>query len=139
LILVRPIIRANQDRAYNAHVFVFFIFLVANIGGSLTPLGDPSLFVGFLKGVDFLWPLEHMLAPMLLASGVLLALFYVVDRLVWSRESEEVRGKRRVRRQIRIEGVHNRIYLGVVAVTVLASGIWGDSTTEPIGIGIEMP
>ena len=50
MVLIRPMIRANQDRNYNIHVFVFFIFLVANIGGSLTPLGDPPLFVGFLKG-----------------------------------------------------------------------------------------
>ena len=63
MVLIRPIIRANQDRRYHIHVFVFFIFLVSNIGGSLTPLGDPPLFLGFLKGVDFLWTLEAMLLP----------------------------------------------------------------------------
>jgi Na+/H+ antiporter NhaD/arsenite permease-like protein len=72
MVLIRPMIRANQDRFYNVHVFVFFIFLVANIGGSLTPLGDPPLFLGFLKGVDFLWTLEHMLGPMLFMSSLLL-------------------------------------------------------------------
>ena len=60
MIMIRPIIRANDDRVHNTHVVVFFIFLVANIGGALTPLGDPPLFVGFLKGVDFFWTTQHL-------------------------------------------------------------------------------
>jgi len=95
MVLIRPMIRANQDRNYNIHVFVFFIFLVANIGGSLTPLGDPPLFVGFLKGVDFLWTLGTMLAPMLFVSGIVLALFYLIDRLAWNRESSGGQGEER--------------------------------------------
>ena len=63
MVLIRPMIRANHGRRYHIHVFVFFIFLVSNIGGSLTPLGDPPLFLGFLKGVDFLWTLEAMFLP----------------------------------------------------------------------------
>ena len=70
MVLIRPIIRANQGRRYHIHVFVFFIFLVSNIGGSLTPLGDPPLFLGFLKGVDFLWTLEAMFVPMMLMSAI---------------------------------------------------------------------
>jgi Na+/H+ antiporter NhaD/arsenite permease-like protein len=81
MVLIRPMIRANQDRRYNVHVFVFFIFLVANIGGSLTPLGDPPLFLGFLKGVDFLWTVQHMLVPMLFTSGIL-SCAVLSDRLV---------------------------------------------------------
>ena len=61
MILIRPLLRANDERPYNAHVVVFFIFLVANVGGSLSPLGDPPLFVGFLRGVDFFWTTEHIL------------------------------------------------------------------------------
>ena len=60
MILIRPLIRANAARAHNAHVVMFFIFLVANIGGALTPLGDPPLFVGFLRGVDFFWTAQHL-------------------------------------------------------------------------------
>ena len=60
MILIRPLIRANAARARNAHVVVFFIFLVANIGGALSPLGDPPLFVGFLRGVDFFWTTTHL-------------------------------------------------------------------------------
>ena len=62
MILIRPLIRANAARAHNVHVVVFFIFLVANIGGALTPLGDPPLFVGFLHGVDFFWTTHASLA-----------------------------------------------------------------------------
>jgi Na+/H+ antiporter NhaD/arsenite permease-like protein len=139
MLLIRPVIRANQDRHFNVHVFVFFIFLVANIGGSLTPLGDPPLFLGFLKGVDFLWTLEHMLGPMLLVSGVLLALFYFIDRLAWNRETPEIRAKSTVTREISIEGLHNVLYLFAVALTVLASGIWKGNAAVPIGLGLELP
>ena len=60
MVMIRPIIRANDDRRHNIHVVVFFIFLVSNIGGSLTPLGDPPLFLGFLRGVDFFWTTTHL-------------------------------------------------------------------------------
>ncbi|MBK5199241.1 MAG: sodium:proton antiporter [Methyloceanibacter sp.] len=138
MLLIRPLIQANRHRQHKVQTFVFFIFLVCNIGGSLTPLGPP-LFLGYLKGVDFLWPLEAMLRPMLFTSGVLLALFYVIDRLAWNREWAEVRGKSRIPRQLRIEGLHNVIYLAAVAGTVLVSGVWQRDTTIPIGLGIEMP
>ena len=73
MILIRPIIRANDNRPFNAHVVIFFIFLVSNIGGSLTPLGDPPLFVGFLRGVDFFWTTQHLWMQMLLVGGIVLA------------------------------------------------------------------
>ncbi|MEM6902378.1 MAG: sodium:proton antiporter, partial [Pseudomonadota bacterium] len=66
MLLIRPLLKANEWRQRKAHVVVFFIFLVANIGGSLTPLGDPPLFLGFLKGVSFFWPTTHMFLPMLM-------------------------------------------------------------------------
>ncbi len=139
MVLIRPIIRANQDRRYHIHVFVFFIFLVSNIGGSLTPLGDPPLFLGFLKGVDFLWTLKAMLLPMLFMSGALLALFYLIDRIAWGRESEEVRCKSRIPRHIEIDGLHNVLYLMAIALTVLMSGIWNSNAVVPVGLGLEMP
>jgi len=139
MVLIRPIIRANQDRRSHIHVFVFFIFLVSNIGGSLTPLGDPPLFLGFLNGVEFLWTLEAMLLPMLFVSGILLALFYVIDRLAWNRESAKVKGKSRSPRHIEIDGLHNVLYLMAIALVVLASGIWFRDVTFRIGLGLEMP
>ena len=139
MVLIRPIIRANQDRRYHIHVFVFFIFLVSNIGGSLTPLGDPPLFLGFLKGVDFLWTLKAMLLPMLFMSGALLALFYLIDRIAWGRESEEVTCKSRIPRHIEIDGLHNVLYLMAIALTVLMSGVWNYNAVVPVGLGLEMP
>ena len=67
MLLIRPLIRANRWRKKKVHIFVFFIFLVANIGGSLSPLGDPPLFLGFLKGVNFFWTTTNLFIPMLLA------------------------------------------------------------------------
>ena len=131
MLLIRPMISANQDRRRNVHVFVFFIFLVSNIGGSLTPLGDPPLFLGFLKGVDFSWTVTAMLSPMLLASGLLLVLFYFIDAWAWRKEPEEIRFSSRVPRQIRIEGLHNIIYLGGVIAAVLVSGHLEASDQHP--------
>ncbi len=73
VLLIRPLIRANDDRSYNVHVIVFFIFLVSNIGGALSPLGDPPLYLGFLKGVDFFWPTVHLASKTALVTAILLA------------------------------------------------------------------
>ena len=86
MILIRPLLRANDNRRHNVHVVVFFIFLVSNIGGSLTPLGDPPLFVGFLRGVDFFWTTEHLLPETGFAVVVLLALFYALDSFLYHRD-----------------------------------------------------
>ena len=79
MLLVRPLLRANAHRKYRVHSVVFFIFLVANIGGSLSPLGDPPLFLGFLKGVDFFWTTSHLFLKTLSLSTALLAIYFVLD------------------------------------------------------------
>ena len=81
MILIRPLIRANSSRLHNVHVFVFFIFLVANIGGALSPLGDPPLFVGFLHGVDFFWTTRNLLVETAVVAGLVLAIFLLIDLL----------------------------------------------------------
>jgi Na+/H+ antiporter NhaD/arsenite permease-like protein len=86
MVLIRPLLRANDDRRYNVHTVVFFIFLVSNIGGSLTPLGDPPLFLGFLKGVDFFWTTTNLLAKTIVISGILLVVFYFLDRWFYAKE-----------------------------------------------------
>jgi Na+/H+ antiporter NhaD/arsenite permease-like protein len=125
MLLIRPLMRANEKRRYRVHTIVFFIFLVANVGGSLTPLGDPPLFLGFLKGVDFFWPTTHMLAPMLLVSGILLVLYFIVDTALLKKEGgipaadpdEPVEA-------FGLDGKLNFILLGGVIAAVLMSGIW---------------
>jgi len=77
MILVRPLIRANAQRARQAHVIVFFIILVANVGGALSPLGDPPLFVGFLHGVDFFWPLQHLWRQTAIVACLVLLIFKI--------------------------------------------------------------
>ncbi len=89
MLLIRPLLRANDNRQHVVHVVVFFIFLVANVGGSLSPLGDPPLFLGFLEGVSFFWTTTHLALPMLFVSGVLLTGFYALDSYYFHRREEE--------------------------------------------------
>lgn len=125
MLLIRPLMRANENRRYRVHTIVFFIFLVANIGGSLTPLGDPPLFLGFLKGVDFFWPTTHMLLPMLLMSGILLALYFVVDSALLKKEGGiPAAPAGEVHEAIGIDGKLNFLLLGGVVAAVLMSGVW---------------
>ena len=86
MLLIRPLLRANDDRRHKIHVFVFFIFLVSNIGGALTPLGDPPLFLGFLKGVSFFWTTTNLFSEMLVCVIVLLAIFYGLDSYWYRKE-----------------------------------------------------
>ncbi|RYC33356.1 sodium:proton antiporter [Lichenibacterium minor] len=136
MLLIRPLIRANGDRRHRTHVFVFFIFLVGNIGGSLTPLGDPPLFLGFLRGVDFGWTLRAMAAPMLLSSGLLLLVFTAIDRWHWRREPVTVPSH--LPRRVRIEGGYNAAFLLVVVGAVLLSGLWRPGRSVPLGLGVSV-
>lgn len=133
MLLIRPILNANEGRRHKVHVVVFFIFLVANVGGSLTPLGDPPLFLGFLKGVSFFWPTTHMLAPMAILAAALLVIFYGFDRYMWSKEDDTVRAvPSEAGEKIGLEGKFNILLLGGVVGAVLLSGVW-----KP-GIGIDV-
>ncbi|WP_263145857.1 sodium:proton antiporter [Pseudomonas sp. RIT-PI-AD] len=124
MLLIRPLLRANDNRKHRVHVVVFFIFLVANVGGGLTPLGDPPLFLGFLKGVDFLWTLEHMALPVALLALALLALFYVVDGYFYRREDEWTLRDPSPDSPLRLYGKGNFLLLGGVIGAVLMSGLW---------------
>jgi Na+/H+ antiporter NhaD/arsenite permease-like protein len=86
IVMIRPVLRANDDRKHNAHVVVFFIFLVSNIGGSLTPLGDPPLFLGFLRGVDFFWTTTHLFGETLFVAGLVLVVFFLLDLYIYRKE-----------------------------------------------------
>ncbi len=120
MVLVRPLLRANAWRRSQVHVVVFFIFLIANIGGSLTPLGDPPLFLGFLHGVPFFWVTKALLPHMLTATLLVLAIFAVVDTVLYRREPAKPAEGGRSR--IRIEGLHNILFLLGVMGAVIVSG-----------------
>jgi Na+/H+ antiporter NhaD/arsenite permease-like protein len=136
--LIRPLLRANAWRRNQAHVVVFFIFLVANIGGSLTPLGDPPLFLGFLKGVPFFWPTTHLLLPMLVASLALLALFYPLD--VWMMRRDGLRPAAAGPDGFKLEGGLNLLLLAGVVGSVLLSGTWAPGVTFTVyHVEVELP
>ena len=128
MLLVGPLIRANDARPHNAHVFIFLIFLVANIGGSLTPLGDPPLFLGFLKGVDFFWTTTHLVLPTALLAAILLVVFYGLDSYYFRTE-----GVRPVDptpdTPWAIHGRANVVLLAGVLGAVLMSGMWRPEVT----------
>lgn len=124
MLLIRPLLRANDNRKHTVHVVVFFIFLVANIGGGLTPLGDPPLFLGFLKGVDFFWTAKHMFIPVLISSVALLALFYVVDCYYFKKEDELLPTDPTTDSPLGVKGKLNFLLLLGVVGSVLLSGLW---------------
>ena len=126
MLLIRPLLRANAHRKYKIHSVVFFIFLVANIGGSLTPLGDPPLFLGFLQGVDFFWTTKHMLLPMLFTATVLTGIYFILDTYLFGKEgrpspegADACGGEK-----LGLDGKVNLILLIGVIGAVLLSGMW---------------
>ena len=125
MLLIRPLIRANDNRAHKAHVVVFFIFIVSNAGGSLTPLGDPPLFLGFLMGVDFFWTARHIFPETLFMVGALLAIFFALDWWFYRQREEVVLlDPTPDARRIGFDGAVNFWLLGGVAGLVLLSGFW---------------
>lgn len=120
MLLIRPFLRANAWRRNRAFQVVFFIFLVCNMGGALTPLGDPPLFLGFLHGVPFFWTMA-IFPHMALVCALLLAGFFVLDTINYKKE--EGRPPESDGSRLKIEGLHNLIFLAGVVVMVLLSGI----------------
>jgi Na+/H+ antiporter NhaD/arsenite permease-like protein len=121
MILIRPLIRANKDRPFNTHVLVFFIILVANIGGALSPLGDPPLFVGFLRGVDFFWPLQNLWLQTAIVSLLVLALFLAVD-LWFARNDKRLSGV--PFKRIKVRGTVNLALIALIIGSILVSASW---------------
>ncbi|MCI0690520.1 sodium:proton antiporter [candidate division KSB1 bacterium] len=136
MLLIRPMLRMNKLRKNKAHLVIFFIFLVSNMGGALTPLGDPPLFLGFLHGVPFFWTMK-LIPEMLAVSGIVLGLFFIFDTIMHRREQttllEAARHGQAARvhanpgpakaEKIRIRGLHNLLFLAGVIGGVLFSGL----------------
>jgi Na+/H+ antiporter NhaD/arsenite permease-like protein len=123
MVLIRPLLRANEARPHKVHVVVFFIILVANIGGALTPLGDPPLLVGFLRGVDFFWPMQHLWLQTTLVAGLGLLLFFAIDVVVSHRE-QPAPNHTEGTGNISIRGGFNIVLIGVIIGAVLLSALW---------------
>jgi len=140
MILIRPLLRANAERLHNAHVVVFFIFLVANIGGALTPLGDPPLFVGFLRGVEFFWTARNIWWQTVLVAGCVLAVFAVIDLWLYRKDQRvSVVGEQRRGVTIRVRGLVNFLLLAAVVAVILLSATWKPGVTWTIlGTRVEL-
>jgi len=142
MLLVRPLIRANDNRRHRAHVIVFFIFIVSNAGGSLTPLGDPPLFLGFLKGVDFFWTLRHIFPETLFLLAILLILFFALESWYF-RQANEIETADPTPdtplEKFGFDGKINFLFLLAIVGLVLMSGLW-QSTVQwtvagtPVGL-----
>jgi Na+/H+ antiporter NhaD/arsenite permease-like protein len=123
MLLIRPWIRMNRYRITGYHI-VFFIFVVANVGGCLTPIGDPPLFLGYLRGVPFFWPLQHLWPEWLAVIGLLLIVFYLFDRANFNRAPKKIQEKETENESFQIEGWKNSLFLGTILIAVLIRG-WG--------------
>jgi Na+/H+ antiporter NhaD/arsenite permease-like protein len=139
MLLIRPLLTANETRRHKVHAVVFFILLVGNVGGALSPLGDPPLFIGFLKGVDFFWTTRALAMPTLFLVAALLAVFFVLDWMLYRKEppraAQPADGPR-----LALEGTPNFILLAGVIGAVLMSGLWKSGIAFDIaGAHIELP
>jgi Na+/H+ antiporter NhaD/arsenite permease-like protein len=125
MILIRPLIRANSERLHNVHVVIFFIFLVANIGGALSPLGDPPLFVGFLHGVDFFWTTQLLWRPTVFVAGLVLLVFIALDVWYYRRDRLVTTvGEEREPLNLRVRGSINLLLIAGIIAAILGSATW---------------
>lgn len=123
MIMIRPIMRANAWRKRKVQIIVFFIFLVSNIGGCLTPVGDPPLLMGFMRGVPFFWSLR-LLPVFILNTTILLVVFFFLDRRAYRKDIAEGHAPEltAAKTNVRIEGIHNIIFIVMIVVAVILSG-----------------
>ena len=143
MLMVRPVLKMNSWRKRKAHLMVFFIFLVSNMGGILTPIGDPPLLMGFMRGVPFFWSLR--LFPVLIFNMVLLLfIFYHVDKRMYRKDISEGRKPdiSRPGTQFCIDGLHNLLFLAMIVGAVILSGVlpglpvFQDSAGNVLGLHI---
>lgn len=137
MILIRPFLKLNHHRSYRAHHVIFFIFAVSNIGGVLTPLGDPPLFMGFLKGIDFFWTTKMLGGPYVFSLSILLIIFFLIDYKLCPVEYRHQHGQKI---QLTVDGkMHILLLIGVVGL-VLQSGIWKpEDYFDVLGTNIALP
>ncbi|MCX7636030.1 MAG: sodium:proton antiporter, partial [Syntrophales bacterium] len=138
MVMIRPVLRANRQRVKKAHIICFFIFLVANIGGSLTPLGDPPLFLGFLHNVPFFWVTTNIFLPFLFATAAVLSIFFVMDSYLYRRERVQYTRDNGEATPVRIEGLYNFLLLGGVVGVILLSGYWKPGHIQVLGTELQI-
>jgi Na+/H+ antiporter NhaD/arsenite permease-like protein len=130
MVLIRPFLQINQGRHYLVHQVIFFIFLIGNIGGALTPLGDPPLFLGFLNGVNFFWTVEYLSFDMVWITLALLICFYGLDYFLMRKEGIDYQNQWP---KVSFKGMFNVFLLFCVMGCVVLSGVWKSTHTVTIG------
>jgi Na+/H+ antiporter NhaD/arsenite permease-like protein len=135
IVMIRPVLRANDDRKHNAHVVIFFIFLVSNIGGSLTPLGDPPLFLGFLRGVDFFWTTTHLFGETLFVAGLVLVVFFLLDLSIYRKEGR-VKPDPTPDNPIRVKGGINFALILTIIAAILFSATVDLGNITVLGVDV---
>ncbi len=123
MLMLRPLVRANRHRARTGHIYVFFIFLVCNIGGALTPLGNPPLFLGYLRGVPFFWPVMHLFLPTVTLAAAVLAVFYAVDLYIYRAHAKSGEILPEIEK-LSIDGAVNLLLLLGAAITMMLRTFW---------------
>ena len=140
MLLIRPVMALNRYRQKITHVMIFFIFLVSNIGGLLTPLGDPPLFIGFLNGIDFFWTTTHLIVPFLLIVGIVLVIFWVIDHYYFYHDPSvpdpsHMHGEAK----IRLSGKRNFIFLTIaIAIIIFESMLSKEPHVDLFGLSINL-
>ena len=143
MLMVRPVIKMNAWRRHRSHIMVFFIFLISNMGGCLTPIGDPPLLMGFSRGVPFFWSMH--LAPVLVFNAIiLLAVFYWIDMRAYRRDIADgnIPDIRKPGTEMKLRGVHNLVFLVMIVAAVVLSGVlpampmFQDASGEVLGVHI---
>jgi len=134
MVMIRPLLRANDERKHKVHTVIFFIFLVANIGGSLTPLGDPPLFLGFLHHVPFFWTF-NLIPHLGFVAGILLIMYFIIDTMMYQKEEVKFEDQPETENvPIRILGAHNLFWLLGIMGAVLISGVWQPGDVNILGV-----
>lgn len=123
MLFIKPILDINEGRVFKTHTVVFFIFIVCNVGGALSTLGDPPLFLGFLSGVDFFWPTLHLWRATFAVLAALLVLYWLIDTWHFRRHAYIFEKKTHVR-LMSFAGKRNFVFLALAIVCVLISGVW---------------
>ena len=124
MLMVRPVIKMNSWRRRKSHIMIFFIFMVSNMGGCLTPIGDPPLLMGFMRGVPFFWSL-HLFPVLIFNMVILLFVFYHLDKRNYRRDIAEGRKPdiSKPGTEFRIDGLHNIVFLVMIVAAVILSGV----------------
>lgn len=133
MVLIHPLLRANAHRRRKVHLVLFLTVLVANASGALTPLGNPPLYIGFLRGVPFFWPARHLVLPLLLLTGVLLAVFFLIDWYFASSEPPPPGPER-----LRVRGAWNLALIVLVGIGVLGQPLLPSASVRLFGQALEV-